>query len=492
MCLSRKLLTHRARFLGHSVCFVLILLNLTFSLNCSPAFTSNNQVSLSSSESVKAPVVAVIDSGLNIEHPVFKHTQSVWENPGEVCKTCQDNVDDDENGYVDDYNGWNFIPRKGNNDVMDEDGHGTIVSGIVLRTFLGISEEEDKPSFRLSDNYGQPRIHILPLKVVSKVANNKEISPILFYKAIDYAIRAKVDIINISYGYFPKFIFESIEIASKEGILTVLGAGNDKKNRDIHRSGYYEYLRRFNNPVPRTLVMVAALDTSLNTHFLNSSSDTYSPVLWDFSDYGSKTVHIAAPGKHSLSTCLSENDCCFGNASCTLVDGKRFLCQRATGTSVAAPVVSGLGARIFSMDPNLESDDDLVRELTEENNISTEDLLVSLKLTGNKVKDIIFGLSDVKKNLEKILITGATVNIKRVYDLDSMKIKKSIIQSIKQSISIEQSIKDNGQKSLPSTSPYFGSDKYKSSLFIYILVFLLASLVSFLILQFTSKEKKNN
>ncbi|MEM9261577.1 MAG: S8 family serine peptidase, partial [Bacteroidota bacterium] len=68
-------------------------------------------------------VVAVIDSGVDIEHEDLKEV--IWTNPGEVP---DNGIDDDNNGYVDDYNGWNV---GSNNDNIAGGGHGTSVSGMI-------------------------------------------------------------------------------------------------------------------------------------------------------------------------------------------------------------------------------------------------------------------------------------------------------------------------------------------------------------------------
>ena len=69
--------------------------------------------------------VAVIDTGLDWHH-LDVDAENIWRNEGE---TPYNNVDDDENGYVDDVIGWNFFGRNG--DAWDHDGHGTMVAGII-------------------------------------------------------------------------------------------------------------------------------------------------------------------------------------------------------------------------------------------------------------------------------------------------------------------------------------------------------------------------
>ena len=69
-------------------------------------------------------IVGIIDSGIKIDHPDF--AGRIWQNYSEIASN---GLDDDGNGYIDDVNGWNF--NYGNNNVMDDDGHGTNVAGII-------------------------------------------------------------------------------------------------------------------------------------------------------------------------------------------------------------------------------------------------------------------------------------------------------------------------------------------------------------------------
>ena len=69
-------------------------------------------------------IVGIIDSGIKIDHPDF--AGRIWKNYAEIPANGKD---DDNDGYIDDINGWNFA--YGNNNVMDDEGHGTNVAGII-------------------------------------------------------------------------------------------------------------------------------------------------------------------------------------------------------------------------------------------------------------------------------------------------------------------------------------------------------------------------
>jgi len=69
-------------------------------------------------------IVAVIDTGIDYTHPNLK--DNIWTNPGEIP---DNGIDDDKNGYVDDYYGYDFANRKG--DPKDDNGHGTHVAGTI-------------------------------------------------------------------------------------------------------------------------------------------------------------------------------------------------------------------------------------------------------------------------------------------------------------------------------------------------------------------------
>ena len=248
-------------------------------------------------------VIAVIDTGIDYTHPDL--AANVWSNPGEA--SCSSGADNDQNGLVADCRGWNFVGK--NNNPMDDNGHGTHVSGTigaVGNNGLGIA--------------GMIwNVKIMPLKVldsqgIGTVADEVE--------AIQYAISKGARIINASFAgdAFSNTESAAISAANSAGILFVTAAGNG----DINSSGSNNdvkpvYPGNYNLP---NIISVAATDQA------------DSKAL--FSNYGLKSVHVAAPGVSILST---------------VPPGLRFLfCggsplpgyEYCDGTSMSAPHVSGL------------------------------------------------------------------------------------------------------------------------------------------------------
>ena len=152
-------------------------------------------------------VVAVIDSGVDLTHPDLN--ANLWVNPGEIAGNA---IDDDNNGFVDDVNGWDFYA--GDNLPNDAFGHGTHVAGIVaavannMEGGAGVCPDCRIMALRAGGPHGS-----LPL------------SDIL--QAISYAWRNGADIINMSFGSHAWSGFErsAIETAGANGVLVVASAG---------------------------------------------------------------------------------------------------------------------------------------------------------------------------------------------------------------------------------------------------------------------------
>lgn len=162
-------------------------------------------------------VVAVIDSGLDMNH--VDGPQYVWENSGE---TPGNGVDDDNNGYIDDVHGWNFLDD--NSDLTDEQGHGSFVAGIIAA--------------KRNNNIGMAGINpgavIMPIKVADKEGQTNSF---MITRAIYYAVDNGADIINISLGARVPSRMEELAFryAYKNGVFIAAAAGN--VGEDIQEHG---------------------------------------------------------------------------------------------------------------------------------------------------------------------------------------------------------------------------------------------------------------
>lgn len=242
------------------------------------------------------PVVAVLDSGIDLNHAYL--INSIWTNKND---STINTIDNDNNNYIDDIHGWNFIDS--NNNVQDNYGHGSHVAGII------------KAQARNS------MVKIMPLKVM----NDRGIgSTSAILKAIDYVYMMKkvygvnIVAINASWGgdiSYSQVVYDKISKLNNEGIAFVVAAGNAAT--DLDNSPRYPVSYDLPN-----IITVGAL-----------SYDGIS--LANFSNYGKKSVDLTAPGSVIYST-LPYN--AYGYLS---------------GTSMAAPAVAGTIAVLDSIKPDL-------------------------------------------------------------------------------------------------------------------------------------------
>jgi subtilisin family serine protease/predicted esterase len=254
--------------------------------------------------------VAVVDSGIRRSHPDLR--DNVWVN--QIEAQGQPQVDDDNNGYVDDIYGFNFAANQPNSD--DNRGHGTQVSGA-----LGAIGNNGIGTVGMAWH-----VSMMPLNMFPNLWGNATLASAV--RAIDYAIDNKAHIINASWGQAtqadvtkdPGFqlLYDTIERANQEGILFVAAAGNDGSNNDM------------SHMVPATLG---------NSNILSVGATARNGLSWNKSNYGAHAVHVMAPGQEILTT--SHNG------------GVRY----SSGTSLSAPLVSGLAALMLSANPDLSPQD---------------------------------------------------------------------------------------------------------------------------------------
>ena len=246
----------------------------------------------------KEVIVAVIDTGIDYNHEDLKDV--IWTNTKEVP---EDEIDNDDNGFVDDIHGWNFYKNSNvTYNSLDAEDHGTHVAGIIAASQNNVG---------IAGIASNANISIMSVKVLGGKDGSGQTSSII--KAIGYAKKMGASICNISAGT-SNYDF-LLELAIKNsGMLVVTAAGNgDEDGRGIDNDITPMYPSSFN------------LDNIISVANLRCDG-----ILEKSSNYGWKSVDIAAPGTSIWST-LPENQ--YG-----------YL----TGTSMATPMVAGVAALVYS------------------------------------------------------------------------------------------------------------------------------------------------
>ena len=258
----------------------------------------------------KSVVVAVIDTGVNLQHPDL--ADNAWVNPGE---TPGNGVDDDGNGFVDDVNGWDFVPCTsssptspavcGDNTVYDDasnDDHGTHVAGIV-------GARGNNSTGVTGVNW---QVSIMSVKVLGPGGGaTADIIRAYNYVRMMRQRGVNIRVTNNSYGGsgFSQAALDAIGALNASGILFVTAAGNDSHDT----FSFDEFPANYNAP---NVVAVA--------------STNQSDSLSGFSNFSSRLVSMGAPGSSILSTTPNNTY------------------QQFSGTSMASPQVAGAAALVCS------------------------------------------------------------------------------------------------------------------------------------------------
>lgn len=241
-------------------------------------------------------IVAVIDTGIDYNHEDLM--ENIWINEKEIP---ENGIDDDANGYVDDYLGWDFFAGK--NDPMDDNGHGTGMAGAIAavgnnkRGIAGVAW----------------KTKIMALKTFSVNGGG---SSDKLAAAVKYAADNGAKIINASWTSkitADPILESAIDYAYAKGVLIVVAAGNGNEDANLY--------------APANMKNVLAV----------GSVDKKDKKA-GFSNWGEK-VNITAPGVGIKTT------------------GKNNEYQTASGTSISTAYVSAAAALLFSYDSGISSEE---------------------------------------------------------------------------------------------------------------------------------------
>lgn len=294
-------------------------------------------------------IVAVIDTGVDYNH--IDLAANIWVNSGEVPNN---GIDDDGNGFVDDYHGYDFANNDG--DPRDDHYHGTHVAGTIAAVgnnntgVVGVSWNST----------------IMPIKFLNSAGNGNTLDAI---NSVLYAAQMGAHISNNSWGGggFSQALMDAIEVANASNSLFVAAAGNSSTNNDFypHYPSNYEV---------ENIISVAATDDR--------------DLMAYFSNYGLLSVDIAAPGVNVYST--------------SPYNSYRTL----SGTSMAAPHVAGAAALLLSHNPaltNLQLKNGLM------NNVDELPLLNGRMVTGGRL-NILSTLLDttIAPNPQPLVVASGT------------------------------------------------------------------------------------
>lgn len=255
-------------------------------------------------------LLCIIDTGMDYDHPDL--TNKIYLNQGEIGtdglgrdKTTN-GIDDDGNGFIDDYRGWDFTDRVGfpfdstggdylnwDNNPYDDQGHGTYISGIAGAEFNNITGIAG----------AAPNIKMLNLRAFDPGGFGEEDD---VAAAILYAVESGAKVINMSFGdnSFSLVLRDVIRYAYSQGVVLVASAGNSGSSAPHYPSGYSE---------------VIAVGNSTIDDFVAGNSN-----------FGS-TIDLVAPGTQIVTTARNNNY------------------ASINGTSASAPFVSAAASLILSI-----------------------------------------------------------------------------------------------------------------------------------------------
>lgn len=293
-------------------------------------------------------IVAIIDNGLNYQLKSFEQKIKVNENDP------INEFDDDQNGFIDDYYGWNF--GENNADLTDISHHGTSVSSIVNDDTIGVA----------------PNAKIIPLKVVNKDNKIDEGTVIAALKYVANHTSAKI--INMSIGkmHVSPLFNRTLGELNKLGIIIIAATGDNGLN--CAQIPTYPASSNF----PNTMSIGASV-LSLTNPFQLASYSNYGNCVDLLAPAGDFDKGILTPRFNFNSTKAEGNSVNSINAAPEVF----------SGNSAAAPMVSGVAALALSVNPNLKPSE--LKQILLESGVS------KFKNTSLSKKGIINALNAVQK-----------------------------------------------------------------------------------------------
>ncbi len=377
-------------------------------------------------------LIGIVDTGIDFEHEDLKNL--VWYNPGENGldefgndKSTND-IDDDGNGFVDDWRGWDFGSESGNdNDPSYGGDHGVHVSGIAaaqVNNSLGVAGVSS-------------RAKILPVKIGPDFGLDNSVYN--EYEGLLYAAMMGADVINCSWGGtgFSQTNSTVVKTALEMGTLIVAAAGNNNRNQAFYPASY--------------------------DGVLSVASSADDDVRSGFSNYNTR-VDISAPGTFIYST---------------IPNGKY---DYKSGTSMASPVTAGAAAVLRSQFPDYTAQQiksliiintDNIDELNPNHNGLIGSGRLNLYKAITKEKSIAINLNEyiiISDNQSGVINAGSKVKLDLVFEniLDDLQNLQIVIGNDKlvnvdvdntifdfNNISTSElfSIKDNIEITLPEDTP---------------------------------------
>lgn len=269
----------------------------------------------------KRPVIAILDTGVDINHPDLK--DNIWTNEKEA--NGSDFEDDDNNGYCDDVHGWDFIHNTAIiNDGMDGNGHGTHCAGIaaaVGNNGIGITG-------------ANPNALILPIKVMGDDGTG-DVATIV--RGIDYAVASGANILSMSLGGGNSTAeYQALSKAYAAYIPIVAAAGNS--GASIYTLGQPTFPAAYD-------IVLGVMASGQNGQ--RASYSNYDPDGPFYTQYANTDRNYSQKDDTSLGEFWNYDLMAPGTGIMSTLPGGKY--GKLSGTSMATPLVAGALSRMLQV-----------------------------------------------------------------------------------------------------------------------------------------------